>query len=58
MIKVPRSQSTNIKNIIYPQNQKMNPKIHKNNLESIKKKQEENKQKKDFDENHIPGKIY
>mgnify|MGYP007031241924 CR=1 FL=1 len=54
MIKIPRSQSTSIKHMIYPDQPKVNQKFHKNNLNSIKKKQEENRQRKDYEENHIP----
>jgi hypothetical protein len=54
MLNIPRSQSTAIKHMIYPDQAKVNPKFHKNNLVSIKMKQEENRQKKEYEENHIP----
>jgi hypothetical protein len=57
MINIPRSQSTTIKHMIYPDHAKSDPKFHKNNLDSIKKKQIENRQKRDYEVNHIPGNI-
>jgi hypothetical protein len=56
MIKIPRSQSTSIKHMIYPDQPKINPKYHKNNIESIKKKQQENRERKDHEEHYIPRK--
>ena len=53
MIKVPRSQSTAIKNVIYPNSKKQDLTHHKKNIDSLKQKQIVNKQKKDDQENYI-----
>jgi hypothetical protein len=58
MIKVPRSQSTSIKGIIYPEVKKTNKNFHKNNMTTLRNMQQENKVKKDEKENYIPGKYY
>ena len=44
--------------MIYPDQQKMDPKYHKNNIESIKKKQQENRERKEFMENYQPRKFF
>jgi hypothetical protein len=56
MIKVPRSQSTTIKNMIYPEAKKPNKNFHKNNISSLKKMQQDNKIRKEEQENFIPRK--
>lgn len=43
---------------MYPDQQKINPKYHKSNIESIKKKQQENRERKEFEENYIPRKFF
>lgn len=53
MIKVPRSQSTAIKNVIYPEGKKMASGHHKKNIEALKKKQKDNKIKKEEQETYV-----
>ena len=57
MIKVPRSQSSSIKSMIYPEVKRTNKNFHKNNMTTLRNMQQENKVKKDEKENHIPGKF-
>jgi len=56
MIKLPRSQSTQIKNVIYPEVKKMDKAVHQKNIQALKSKQETNRQKKEDLENFQPGK--
>ena len=55
MMKLPRSQSTQIKNMIYPE-KKMDKAVHQKNINELRLKQNQNRQKKDDKENNIPGK--
>jgi hypothetical protein len=55
MIKIPRSQSTTIKNMIYPEVKKGDKTFHKKNIENLKKKQSDNRIKREEKENHVPG---
>ena len=56
MIKVPRSQSSTIKDMIYPDVKKTNKNFHKNNINSLRKMQFDNKLKKEEKENYVPRK--
>jgi hypothetical protein len=56
MIKLPRCQSSKIKRIIYPHEKKMDKALHQKNIEAIKSKQLINRQKRELEENYIPGK--
>jgi hypothetical protein len=58
MIKLPRSQTTQIKNMMYPEHKKIDKAVHQKNIQALKSKQINNRQKKDDLENAIPGKIY
>lgn len=55
MIKLPRSQSTQIKNVLYPENKKMDKAVHQKNIQALKSKQITNRQKKEDIENAIPS---
>jgi hypothetical protein len=57
MIKIPRSQSSNIKDMIYPENKKPLKNFHTNNLKTLKQKQIDNRVKKEEKENFIHRKI-
>ncbi len=46
MIKLPRSQSSQMKNIIYPETKKMDKAVHQKNIQALKEKQTTNRQKK------------
>ncbi len=54
MIKVPRSQSTNIKSMIYPEPKKIDKTYLTKNMMEIKQKQKENRIRRDEKENFIP----
>lgn len=55
MIKMPRSQSTTIKNMMYPESKKVDKTYLTKNMQAIKQKQQENRVKKEDKENAIPG---
>jgi hypothetical protein len=55
MIKLPRNQSTQIKNMIYPNEKKMDKVLHQKNIDIIKSKQIINRQKKELEDNYVPG---
>ncbi len=57
MIKLPRSQSSQIKNMMYPEHKKMDKSVHQKNIQALKSKQITNKQKKDDIENATPSMI-
>lgn len=57
MLKVPRSQSTSIKTLIYPEKKKFGKNYQKQNIDTVKKIQVDNKQKKEEKENMVPGKL-
>lgn len=54
MMKLPRSQSNHVKNMIYPDSKKMDKAVHQKNIVAIKNKQISNRQKKVEEENYIP----
>lgn len=54
MMKLPRSQSTQVKNMIYPDSKKMDKAVHQKNIIALKEKQIQNRQKKEEEENYIP----
>jgi hypothetical protein len=54
MINIPRSQFSLAKDIIYPEQRKVDKKHFKQNVEAIKKKQSENRAKRDHDEHYTP----
>lgn len=54
MIKLPRSQSSQIKNVLYPEHKKMDKAVHQKNIQALKSKQITNRRKKDDIENAIP----
>lgn len=55
MIKLPRSQSTQIKNVLYPEHKKIDKAVHQKNIQALKSKQITNRQKKEEIENSVPG---
>lgn len=55
MIKLPRSQSSQIKNVLYPEHRKMDKAVHQKNIQELKMKQMTNRQRKDEIENAVPG---
>ncbi len=55
MIKLPRSQSSQMKNIIYPETKKMDKAVHQKNIQALKEKQTTNRQKKEDIDNAIPS---
>ncbi|MCQ2816367.1 MAG: hypothetical protein MJ252_03785 [archaeon] len=55
-VQISRSQTSTIQDIIYPKTFKPNKESHKKNLYLIRKKQEENRQKKFEKENYIERK--
>ncbi len=57
MIKLPRSQSTQIKNVLYPESKKMDKAVHQKNIQALKSKQITNRQRKEEIENSVPGKF-
>jgi hypothetical protein len=58
MIKMPRSQSCNIKDMIYPENKKPLKNFHTNNIKNLKQKQIDNRIKKEEKDNYIQRKKY
>lgn len=56
-MKLPRSQSTQIKHMIYPE-RKMDKTVHQKNINELKAKQNENRKKKEDKENFIPGILF
>jgi len=55
MIKLPRSQSSQMKNVLYPEQRKMDKAVHQKNIQALKSKQVTNRQKKEEMENAVPG---
>ena len=55
MIKLPRSQTSQMKNVLYPETKKMDKSVHQKNIQALKDKQSNNRQKKDDIENSTPG---
>jgi hypothetical protein len=53
MLNIPRSQFSLAKDMIYPEQRKVDNKHFKQNFNSIKQKQEENRAKKEHQENYI-----
>jgi hypothetical protein len=53
-MKLPRSQSSQIKHMIYPE-RKMDKAVHQKNLKDLKLKQDINKQRREEKENTTPG---
>jgi hypothetical protein len=58
MFKISKNQTSTIQTLLYPLPQKVDRKYLDKNKQEIKKMQNENKQKKEEQENHIPSKIF
>ena len=57
MIKIPRSQQSQIKDILYPDNKKPVKNLHYKNINQIKEQEEKNRIKKAEKENYITRKL-